>query len=267
MSMELSENRQTTASGHDPLATRLLVMTYSVVSYAIGTSALLALILWMGGVLPAGLPVIAQGPAFDSPLAALLWNALWVVGFGYKHTSMARPRFKNWYSRHFPAATVRSSYVLATGVYLLPMLYFWSPMPAVVWASEGALSGLLLAVFALGWGILFAATFTIDHFELFGLRQAWQFLRQQPLTAPKFVQRGLYRYIRHPIMTGMLIGIWSLPVMTVEKLVMAFALTAYVFIGLIFEERALRRTLGEQYGEYCQQVGRLLPKFGRKVAG
>ncbi|MFV8781118.1 methyltransferase family protein [Microbulbifer sp. SA54] len=263
MATETVREYPSTPGNGASITSRTLVFIYSIFAYAVGCSSLVALILWMTGLLPVGLPLIAQGPVFDSSGVAIAWNLAWVIGFGYKHTAMARPRFKNWYSQYFPEASVRSTYVLATGVYLLPMLYFWSPMPASVWQAEGITHAILLALGGLGWVILFAATFTIDHFELFGLRQGWEHLRGRPVSSPHFVQRGLYRYIRHPIMTGMLLGIWFVPEMSAQKLLMTLALTAYVFIGLWFEERALKRTLGADYEEYSRQVGRLLPRLGR----
>jgi hypothetical protein len=51
---------------------------------------------------------------------------------------------------------------------------------------------------------------------------------------------------------------WSAPVMTVAHLVFALATTAYILIGIQFEERDLVR-LHKEYGEYRRRVPMLVP--------
>ena len=53
----------------------------------------------------------------------------------------------------------------------------------------------------------------------------------------------MYRFDRHPIMTGMLIGVWATPLMTLDHLLFASGATAYICVGVFFEERSLRRLL------------------------
>ena len=65
-------------------------------------------------------------------------------------------------------------------------------------------------------------------------------------------------------MTGILIGLWVTPTMTVDHLLFAVGTTVYVCVGVFFEERALRRQLGRPYEEYCERVRSLVPTF--KVA-
>ncbi|MGB8330395.1 MAG: hypothetical protein WCE62_09730, partial [Polyangiales bacterium] len=69
----------------------------------------------------------------------------------------------------------------------------------------------------------------------------------------------LYRLVRHPIQLGILIGIWAAPLMTVGHFVFAAAMSAYVFVGLFFEERDLVRQFGQRYLAYRQSVPKLIP--------
>jgi protein-S-isoprenylcysteine O-methyltransferase Ste14 len=71
--------------------------------------------------------------------------------------------------------------------------------------------------------------------------------------------------VRHPFYTFFLLFLWLTPAMTVNLLVVYFALTVYIHIGIYFEERKLLRDFGEQYAEYRVVTPMLfpMPKFAR----
>ncbi len=119
---------------------------------------------------------------------------------------------------------------------------------------------LLWAVFWLGWAMLLMSTFLIDHFELFGLRQVFARMAGSQLPEPEFRTPFLYRYVRHPIYLGFLLGFWATPVMTAGHLLFSIVTTAYILVGIWFEERDLVAQFGDQYRRYRGQVGMLLPR-------
>ncbi|MEP6740173.1 MAG: hypothetical protein ABJA61_07325, partial [Caldimonas sp.] len=179
-----------------------------------------------------------------------------------QHSVMARPSFKARWTRIIPPAAERSTYVLATGLALAALLVLWQPMPAIVWSVDAPILRWLLFGAALaGWAYLNAASFAINHLELFGLQQVYQVLRGHPLTSAPFQERWMYCFDRHPIMTGILIGIWVTPTMTLDHLLFAAGCTVYVWIGVHFEERSLRRQWGLLYEEYRGRVGTIVPTF------
>ncbi|MFO0583973.1 MAG: hypothetical protein U0229_17005 [Anaeromyxobacter sp.] len=235
---------------------RLGLLAYGVGSYATGVAALVALILVSLGVLsPTGGPVRIERPA----LAALLDLGL-LVAFALQHSVMARAGFKERWTRVIHPAMERPTYVLATGLVLLPLLWVWQPVPAVVWSLDAPVArGALRGLSVLGWAYLFLASFAIDHLELFGLEQTWRGFRgQAPRTMP-FRERWMYRFDRHPIMTGLLVGLWATPTMTAGHLLLVAGLTLYVVVGVHFEERALRRQWGETYEAYRRRVPTIVP--------
>ena len=181
------------------LVYRGVVFAYGVVAYAVGVAALLAVILFMLGVVR-----FTGGPLGELGLGAgLSVDVLLLILFAFQHSVMARPSFKARWTSIVPVAAERSTYLLATGLVLAPLLLMWQPMPAVVWSVEApVLRASLFVIALLGWAYLFAASFAINHFELFGLQQVYQVLRQRPLTQAPFRERWMYRFDRHPIMTG-----------------------------------------------------------------
>jgi methanethiol S-methyltransferase len=232
------------------------ILAYGVGSYAVGVTALVGLILFMLGVLD-----FTGGPVhIESPVLAALFDLGLLVAFAAQHSVMARARFKERWVRIIHPSMERSTYVLATGAVLLPLLALWQPMPTVLWSvgspiARGAVTGIAL----LGWAYLFLATFAINHFELFGLEQVWRGFRGKAPASLPFRERWMYRIDRHPIMTGLLVGLWATPELTEGHLLFAAGFSLYVAIGVHFEERALRRQWGETYESYRRRVATIVP--------
>jgi protein-S-isoprenylcysteine O-methyltransferase Ste14 len=196
-----------------------------------------------------------------SPLAqSLLLDFALLSVFALQHSIMARQGFKRWWTRVVPPALERSTYVLFSSLALLLLFWQWRPLPAELWkvdlpAGRFALQGLFLA----GWIIALIGTLLVSHVELFGLRQVYLNLRREKPAAAEFRTPGLYRYVRHPIYFGFLIAIWSTPSMTVGRLLFAASSTAYLLIGICFEERDLLKFHGEAYRRYQHEVPMLIP--------
>ncbi|MCP5367531.1 MAG: isoprenylcysteine carboxylmethyltransferase family protein [Hyphomicrobiales bacterium] len=236
------------------------VFAYGVTAYAVGMAPLVWMALWMFGLLPVGFVPLAG----ESTAAALAINLVLVALFAVQHSIMARRSFKRRLTRVIPEAAERSTFVLATGVCLALALALWQTVPGTVWSVDApALQVVLYAISAFGWLFLVASTFAINHFDLFGLRQVWLYLAARPYTPVKFVSRWMYRYIRHPLMTGIFLGMWATPHMTVDHLVMAAVMTLYVLIGVHHEEKDLRRQFGDTYDAYTRRVGKFLPRLSR----
>lgn len=236
---------------------RTVVLLYGVVSYAVFLVAFLYAIGFTGNVVvPRS---IDSGPSY--PLGqALLINILLLGLFAIQHTIMARPAFKRWFTRFVPVEAERSTFVLLTSVILLLIFWEWRAVDGVIWDLSGTTAGTILSVlFWFGWGIVFVSTFLINHFDLFGLRQVYLNFTGKTYHHPPFMTRSLYRFVQHPIMTGFLIAFWATPTMTTGHLLFAAVTSAYIMIGVRFEERDLSAALGDQYVAYRQKVPRFVP--------
>lgn len=236
---------------------RALVLLYGVVSYVV----FLAVFLWTGvflanaGVVkgidsaPPGNPWLAVGVDFS--LVAL---------FGISHSVMARPWFKAGWTKVVLPAVERSTYVLVASVVLATIYLEWRTLPATVWRIEQPLLRMSMwALLVSGMGLMVASSFLTDHFDLFGLRQTWSYARGRPQVLPRFRERALYKWVRHPLMLGILLLIWSTPEMSVGHLLFAALMSLYIGIGIHYEERDLSRALGAPYDDYRRRVRAILP--------
>jgi protein-S-isoprenylcysteine O-methyltransferase Ste14 len=237
---------------------RALVLTYGLVTYAGFLAIFLYIIGFLGGF---GVPrTINEGP-FGEGLSGFAVNAALLGLFAVQHTIMARPAFKRWWTRFVPEAVERTTFVSVTCAILGVLVWQWRAYPSVVWETQGLVANAILAVSAIGWGIVLLSTFLIDHFHLFGVKQVVACAKGQPPLAPIFVERSLYRVVRHPLMLGFLIAFWAAPVMTVGHLFFAVMCTGYVLIALYIEEATLIELHGEDYEAYRKRVPKLFPRL------
>lgn len=240
-----------------------LVLGYGVISYLLFFVVFNYTILFIGN--------LWVSPSLDSPVSGDLWQALLIdIGllgaFAVQHSVMARPAFKRWWTQVIPSEIERSTYVLFSTLLLAAIVYFWQPLGGVVWqVTDPVVVAMIYGLFAMGWAILFLASFQINHFDLFGLRQVWLAFRGQPYTPLAFKTPWLYRYMRHPLYVGLMIGLWAAPTMTIAHLLFATLCTGYVFIGVRLEERDLADALPE-YTAYQEAVPMFLPRIGRAAA-
>jgi protein-S-isoprenylcysteine O-methyltransferase Ste14 len=207
---------------------------------------------------------IDSGPSW--PLGeALLVNIVLLGLFAIQHSGMARPAFKRWWMKIVPPAIERSTYVLISSLVLDLLFWQWQAVTGVIWSVENQAGRMVLhALFWLGWLTVLLSTFTIDHFDLFGLRQVYLRFRDREYTDVQFKVSALYRFVRHPMMLGFLIAFWATPHMTLGHLLFSVATTGYIFIGIFFEERDLAASHGAAFAQYRKDVPMIIPLPGRK---
>jgi methanethiol S-methyltransferase len=244
---------------------RIAAFTYGVVCYVIFFSTFLYAIGFVGDLfVPKS---IDSAP--ESPLGqALLINALLLGLFAVQHSVMARPAFKRWWTRFVPKPVERSTYVLFSSLALIALFAFWQPIGGVIWDVQDPVGqAVLYGLFAFGWGLVLVATFLINHFDLFGLRQVWLYLRGKEYRPLNFGTPALYKIVRHPLYVGWFFAFWATPTMTVAHLFFALLTTAYILIAIRFEERDLVTEHGARYSEYRKQVPMLIPRLGGRPSG
>jgi methanethiol S-methyltransferase len=246
---------------------RAFNLLFAIVCYAVFFATFLYLIAFVGD-LPVPKTVDAPPSSLATAVAAVVDVAL-IALFGLQHSIMARPAFKRAWTRIVPPAAERSVYVLFASIALLILFALWQPIDTTVWLvgpNDRWLSGILWLLFWAGFGIVLVTTFLINHFELFGLQQAWLNLRRSEQPAPELRQPLFYRWVAHPLYTGFFLAFWATPRMSVGHLLLALALSIYMLIAIRYEEHDLADVFGEDYRRYRSGVGMLVPRFRRRSA-
>lgn len=239
-----------------------LTLIYGIFSYLLFVTVFSYTILFIGNILVTpSLDTIGSGDL----LQALAIDIGLLTVFALQHSIMARPAFKRLWTKIIPKETERSTYVLVSTLLLGSIVFFWQPLGGVVWQIENPVAmAAIYAVFTLGWAILFLASFQLNHFDLFGLRQVWLAYRGKPYTQLPFKTPFLYRYMRHPLYVGMMLGLWAAPTMTVAHLVFALLSTGYILVGTMLEEKDLEKVLPE-YRQYKNDVPMFMPNRSRNL--
>ena len=246
---------------------RITTLGYGILCYAIFFATFLYAIGFIGNLI---VPKSIDSVPAVSLSAALFINTLLLTVFALQHSIMARPFFKRAWTKIVPEAAERSTYVLFSSLALILLFALWEPMGGVIWNIQDSTARAILHVcYGFGWCLVLASTFSIDHFDLFGLRQTWRYARGVKYEPPVFKQPVLYRIVRHPLYVGWTFVFWATPTMTVAHLFFAVVTTLYILIAIQLEERDLQ-VAHPEYADYKKRVPMMVPAvgriFGRKVA-
>lgn len=247
--------------GAKPLVVRIASLAFAALAYV---GFLAAFTYCVGFVHRLVVPKGIDDGGIGSTWVAILVNVFLLAAFAIQHTIMARPAFKKRFAGMAATGTERSAFVFAASALLGVIMWQWRPLPDIVWSVRtewvrSAMTALSLA----GFGLVVLASFQIDHFHLFGWKQTLAAWRGRAQPEPEFHLRGLYRYVRHPLMTGFLIAFWCVPTMSEGLLLFASVITLYILIGTRIEERDLVRAHGDDYLAYRRSVPSLIPWRGR----
>ena len=236
---------------------RLPILVYGIAAYCVGFASLVYMIGWLGNFL---VPISIDSQPTQSLAVPLAINTVVFLVFCVQHSVMARPKFKERWTKVIPESAERATYVLFSGVALFVVMLCWQPLGGHLWNIENQpIRCTLHTLYVAGWAILVGSTFALNHFDLFGLRQVWLQFRGKPYTPLKFATPGPYKLVRHPLYVGWLTLAWATPSMSIAHLAFALATTAYILKAIRWEEIDLIEMHGDTYRSYQRQTPMLIP--------
>jgi protein-S-isoprenylcysteine O-methyltransferase Ste14 len=236
---------------------RTVAFAYGIISYAVFFVTFLYAIGFVSGLM---VPKTIDDGSVVPNSEAIVVDLLLMSLFAVQHSVMARREFKNWWTQYIPESVERSTYVLFASLALALLFWQWRPVPTVIWqVADPLISMAIIGLSLLGWFIVLSSTFLINHFELFGLHQVAKNLSGRPMPEPRFRTPLYYKFVRHPIYLGFIIAFWAAATMTIGHFLFAAVTTAYIFVGILLEERDLVDLFGEDYRRYKDRVSMLVP--------
>jgi len=205
---------------------------------------------------------IAWPPGVDLHLgggAALAWDGLLSLAFFLQHSLMVRRPVQARMARHLPVRQLAATYAAASGLVLAAVVLLWQRLSPPLLTLHGfarllALCMSALALLAFAWAVR-----SLRRFDPFGIAALRRYARSRPEPPAVLSVRGPYRWVRHPLYLCSLVVIWSNPVLTTDRLLLAVLFTAWVVVGAWLEEKDLAAELGEPYRAYQRRVPMLLP--------
>lgn len=243
-----------------------IILLYGIAAYFVFLIAFLYAIGFVGNIM---VPKSIDSGTETTLFTSLFINIILLSVFALQHSIMARPAFKKWFTTIISPAMERSTYILLSSLALLLIYWQWQPITTIVWETENTvISSIITGIFFLGWLIVLLSTFMINHFELFGLAQIFDNLKNRQTPNPKFQTNYLYKIVRHPIMLGFIIAFWATTTMTVGHLLFTTVTTIYILIAVKYlEEKDLRKFIGEKYETYQKEVPMIVPFTKNKFKG
>lgn len=235
-----------------------IIFIYGIVAYLVFLFSILFAIGFVANII---VPKSIDSGSESSMFLSIFINVMLLSVFAIQHSIMARPKFKEWFTTIISPAMERSTYILLSSLALLLIYWQWQPIPTVVWHAENEIVIIALkGIFFLGWLIVLLSSFMINHFELFGLAQIFNNLKNKQTPSPEFQTNYFYTIVRHPIMLGFIIAFWSTPVMTIGHLLFSVITTVYILVAVKYlEEKDLKKHIGEKYDAYQKAVPMIIP--------
>ncbi|MDE2006260.1 MAG: isoprenylcysteine carboxylmethyltransferase family protein [Rhodospirillales bacterium] len=191
-------------------------------------------------------------------LPVILYALLW-ASFGAGHSLLAGARGHALLARAAGAAD-RLAYNLIALCHLGLVLGIgaWTMRGAGAFALPAPLGAAMTAMALGGVAILLAGGRGYDLPRFLGLAQLRRGAAEHALGAEPLTVTGLNAWVRHPLYLGLLMLLWG---MARGRFALATAIlaSAYVLIGIRFEEQRLLRLHGAAYRAYRARVPMLLP--------
>ncbi len=190
----------------------------------------------------------------------MFWLIITIALWGIVHSVLASMGFKNFFRgalRHGFMKFYRLLYNLFAVISIIPVLYLMVTLPnSSLYQVPAPWKYLMLAGQGISALFLFVTILQTNVLSFVGLRQ----LVEEEKTG-NLVTTGFYGSVRHPLYTFSLLILWLSPSITMNSFIVYVALTLYVLIGIVFEERKLLQEFGNEYAEYKSTTPMLLPRL------
>jgi protein-S-isoprenylcysteine O-methyltransferase Ste14 len=193
------------------------------------------------------------------------------LAFALLHSLFVTAPVKTRAARLLGERPVRAFYRLSYNVFsvitTLIAIYLISLVPDVpVYTAPGPLGWLMHGLQFLGVLVAFLAFGIFDLSEFLGLRQAWRYLRGEPIGGDgegirvnRLVRTGIYGVARNPMYLGGILIFTFWPFMTRTSLTVSILADAYFVFGALAEERRMLGRFGDEYLRYKKEVPLLIP--------
>ncbi len=196
------------------------------------------------------------------------WDGLLLAQFPILHSLLLTRRGSRLLRRLAPAdsgATLDTTlFATVASAQVLVLFALWSPLPGPVLHLTGAAAAGMVAGNLLGWALLVRAMAEAGMGVQTG-STGWTALwrGEKPRYPRGFPEEGLHARCRHPIYASFALILWTGPVWSLDRLLLAVPLTAYCILGPRLKEARYRARHGAAYADYASRTPALIPRVRR----
>jgi len=189
--------------------------------------------------------------------SALIWDLLLLLGLGSLLEMTRKPDF----NKQLPEGLERSFQILMYVLALVFLISLWRPINGIIYdLRDHAMATIFSGCYYWGWWMCLTASFLIDHWSRFGVRQSLDLLNRPTFKrATAFQTPLLYLLVRHPVYLGMIIFHMSTPYLTMGRLLLAVGITYFLLRQIESDELQYLHQFGDHYRAYQQKVPKILP--------
>jgi methanethiol S-methyltransferase len=194
-----------------------------------------------------------------NPVEVIIANSLLLIAFFTQHSLMIRKSIRAKIEPYLPIESFYAFHCICTSILLLLIVLFWQNTDIQIISIQKPYRYLcytasFLAIVGLFWAII-----SLKHFDPFGRKQIFNYIRGSRQHEIQFTVSGPYRLTRHPFYFFILLIIWSHPTVSAERLLFNLTWTIWVVIGILLEEKDLQNDIGDEYLCYKRNVPMLIP--------
>lgn len=187
------------------------------------------------------------------------WGWIWLSGllFAVQHSLLASQSCKQYFYRLGMSPTRYRCYFTLAGLLstALWLVFVSTLVDAPLYQLHGPVMWLLLSLQCLGLLMVLLSLKPIDVGAFLGLRAF-------PEGGEGFVERGIYRHLRHPMYSGFMLILLASPVQSINSLNLALTVSLYFILGSRLEENRLQQSHAA-YASYRQRVPAFIPGLHR----
>jgi len=184
---------------------------------------------------------------------SVIW--IWTTGLAFAmiHSILATQRCKDTVYQHgMNPKRYRLTYSILATILTVLWLGFVHQLPDVsLYHLHGWVNGLMVVIQLTGLWVVVLSLRAIDTSAFLGLSANMD-------ERDAFTEYGIYRHMRHPMYSGVMLALLASPVQTVNSLNLFAVIAVYFIIGSKFEERRMLIT-HPQYAEYQRRVPAFVP--------
>lgn len=232
------------------LETRPTASRVTGIVFGLATQGLFVVTVW-------GLFWYLYGSSIILPGNSSHWVAIdlaLALQFAIVHSWLLLPTTRARIGRVLPAGLYGSLFCLATCLGLWLIFGFWQASELELWDLHGVSSLAMRVGFVASWiGLFYSLSLSGFGYQT-GWTQWLYWLRREELPRRGLVDRGAYRWLRHPAYLSFLGLIWFTPRMTLDHAILTGTWTLYIYVGSVLKDRRLAYYLRDEYRAYASRV-------------